>query len=147
MQTHTKASSLRFNNFFVIPEIPRLVNPAPPKRPNAMSLRTLEAMPGFWKGRASTRREMAKTFRDSGDMEAGNRHDREANKYEAIAEDSVARMRRIPSAPRIYATTPRAAAECAESSIFDRIRSGDRDLVAVGAGFEPAVRFPVRTLS
>lgn len=87
MQTYAEASSLRLKNLIVIPEIPPLVKPVPPK-PNAKSMRMLEAMPGFWKGRASTRREMARTFRASGDMEAGNRHDREANKYEAIGENS-----------------------------------------------------------
>ena len=88
MQTYAEASSLRLNNLTVIPEILPLVKPVPPKRPSAKSMRMLEAMPGFWKGRASTRREMARTFRASGDMEAGNRHDREANKFEAIAENS-----------------------------------------------------------
>jgi len=89
VQTYAKASPLTPNNPIVTREIAMLANPAPPKRPNANSLRMLEAMPGFWKGRAFTRREMARTAREFGDMEAENRHDREAKKYEAMAESSA----------------------------------------------------------
>ena len=82
-------------NMFVIREIEAIPNPQPPKFPGEKGLKALEAMPGFWKGRAFTRREMARVFREIGDMEAGNRHDREANKYEAIAESGASISSRI----------------------------------------------------
>ena len=72
-------------NFFVVSSVPTPANPARPKPPAPKCVTMLEAMPGFWRGRAFTRREMAKLFRQAGDLEAGNRHDREAKKYEAIA--------------------------------------------------------------
>jgi len=81
-------------NIFVVSSVPSSVpvaaNPARPKPPAPKCVKLLEAMPGFWRGRAFTRREMARLFREAGDMEAGNHHDREANRYEAIAERNVA---------------------------------------------------------
>ncbi len=82
-------------NLFVIPPTAPIAYPDRPKPPGPKSVKLLEAMPGYWRGRAFTRREMAKLFRKAGDMEAGNRHDREANKYEALAESNVALARRV----------------------------------------------------
>ena len=87
--------SMSVNNIFVVSSVPTPANPARPKPPAPKCVTMLEAMPGFWRGRAFTRREMAKLFRQAGDLEAGNHHDREAKKYEAIANSgAVVALRR-----------------------------------------------------
>ena len=82
-------------NLFVVAAMETTPNPERTCRCSPDCMKLLEAMPGFWRGRAFTRRQM---FTDScarDDVEGANRHMREASRYEAIAEGGASVAARI----------------------------------------------------
>lgn len=85
-------------NLFVLPSLPPTTNPPPSCKCSKDCVRQLESMPGFWRGKAYTRKAMGQQFADEGRMEDARRHMAVAAQYERIAEAGASVTARMKDA-------------------------------------------------